>query len=125
MARPTKLTKELVEKARRYIDVEVAYSGLYSQDLPQIASLAIYLDVSRDSLYEWEKLDTPLGGDFSDILEKVKATQEYKLVGKNLDGTYNATIAKMLLSSKHGYVERSQVDEKSEQTVTVITRSGD
>ena len=123
--RPTKLTRELTDRARRYIDVETMHGGLYHGDLPMVASLAMYLDVSRDSCYEWAKQETPLGREFSDILEKISATQEYKLVGKSLKGEYNSTIAKMLLSSKHGYVERTQVDEKSEQTVTVITRSHD
>lgn len=115
MGRPTKLTKELVAKARKYIDVEVMHGGLYAGELPQVAALALYLDVARSSIYEWadrknhKKADS-LGPEFSDIVEKVLAFQEQKLVGKSLKGEYNATIARMMLNSKHGYVESTKTD---------------
>ena len=111
MARPTKLTAALVKKADGYIQ-ETKMGGLYFGDLPMVAGLAIYLDVARDSIYEWIKAKTPLARQFSDIVEKISAEQEYKLVGKGLKGEYNATIAKLLLS-KHGYVERRETDVTS------------
>lgn len=121
MARPTKLTKELVTKAATYVD-ETKMGGRFYGDLPTVAGLSIFLDVARDSLYEWAKQDTPLGREFSDTLERVGAEQEYKLIGKSLKGEYNAAISKLLLGN-HGYSDRSEVKEKSEQTVTVITRN--
>jgi hypothetical protein len=121
MARPTKLTKELTEKAATYI-TETKMGGLFYGDLPTVAGLSIFLDVARDTLYEWAKLDTPLGREFSDTMERVSAEQEYKLIGKSLKGEYNSTISKLLLGN-HGYSDRSEVKEKSEQTVTVITRN--
>ena len=108
MARPTKLTTELVTKAEGYIN-ETKMGGLYFGDLPMVAGLSIYLDVARDTIYEWAKLKTPLGKQFSDIVERISAEQEYKLVGKGLKGEYNASIAKLILN-KHGYVERRETD---------------
>jgi len=108
MARPTKLTTGLVTKAHGYIN-ETKMGGLFFGDLPMVAGLAIYLDVARDSIYEWIKLKTPLGRQFSDIVERIGAEQEYKLVGKSLKGEYNASIAKLILN-KHGYVERRETD---------------
>jgi hypothetical protein len=106
--RPSKLTKEIVEKASGYIR-ETKADGLYPRDLPTIEGLAIHLDVTRSSLYEWEKQDTSLGHQFSDILDRVKTHQAYKLIGKGLDGSYNATITKLMLS-KHGYVDKQETD---------------
>ena len=58
--RPTNFTTELVTEVNNYID-EVKMGGLYLGDLPIVAGLCIYLDVARDSIYEWIKLPTPLG----------------------------------------------------------------
>ena len=60
IARPTKDTTKLVAEVNNYID-EVKMGGLYLGDLPIVAGLSIYLDVARDSIYEWIKLPTPLG----------------------------------------------------------------
>lgn len=109
MARPTKLTSELVDKAEKYLG-EFVMGGLYNGELPMRASFSIYLDVSRDSVNEWAKLDTPLGKRFSDVVEGIDAAQEYKLIGKSLKNEYNPTITKLLLSSNHGYAESSKID---------------
>ena len=119
MARPTKLTKEMAAKAVKYLDIECKMGGLYFGDLPQVAGLAIYLDVARATLYEWAGLDTPLGKQFSDIMERVSAEQEYKLVGKGLKGEYNSTITKLMLT-KHGYVDRAEVDQTLKGAVEFI-----
>jgi hypothetical protein len=116
--RPSKLTKEVVEKASGYVR-ETKADGLYPGDLPTIEGLAIHLDVTRSSLYEWEKQDTALGHQFSDILDRVKTHQAYKLIGKGLNGSYNATIVKMMLS-KHGYVEESKVEQNVNGNVTFV-----
>ena len=60
IARPTKVTTGLVAEVNNYIN-EVKTGGLYLGDLPMVAGLSIYLDVARDSIYEWIKLYTPLG----------------------------------------------------------------
>lgn len=82
--------------------------------LPTIEGLANTLEVSRDSLYEWES-----DKDFSDILEKLRQCQAEKLIQLGLQGRYNATIAKMMLS-KHGYVEKSEVDNNINGAVQFV-----
>lgn len=69
--------------------------------LPTVEQLAHTLGISRDSLYERKE--------FSDILERLKQVQAHLLINKGLIGDYNSTIAKLLLSSKHGYVEKTEV----------------
>lgn len=110
MARPTKLTREIVDKAAKYINEEVMLGGLFFGDLPSVAGLALYLDVARSSVYLWAEQDTSLGREFSDTLEKVLARQQYQLEGKALKGEYNPTIAKMLLNVNHGMVEKTKTD---------------
>lgn len=99
--------------------------GLFYGDLPTVPGLSIYLDVARASIYEWRNQDSPLAKEFSDTLERINTVQQYMLVGKGLRGEYNTGIAKMLLNVNHGMVENQRIDEKSEQTVTVITRKYD
>lgn len=104
--RPTKLTPELVAKARAYIDVETKYGGQFHGDLPTVAGLSLFLDVARSSIYEWAKQTDPLGREFSDTVDKLDATQEYMLVGKSLKGDYNSNIASILLSN-HGHIKKT------------------
>ena len=95
--RPTKITPELVEQAKRYL--------VPSFDLPTIEGLALELDVSRDILYDWEEKND----EFSYILSKLRLLQANKLIQKGVKGEYNSTIAKMMLT-KHGYVEKTATD---------------
>lgn len=108
----------MVEKAAGYVR-ETKADGLYPGDLPTIEGLAIFLDVNRSSIYEWERQDTPLGHKFSNILDRVKVEQAYKLIGKGLRGEYNSTITKLMLS-KHGYVEETKVDQTFKGDVTFV-----
>lgn len=70
--------------------------------LPTLEGLSTYLGVNKSTLYEWEALYPQ----FSDALEKVRKEQHERLLDNGLAGTYNSTIAKLILSSNHGYVER-------------------
>jgi hypothetical protein len=101
--RPTKLTSELIEEGWKYLqNVDVSIHTL----LPTIEGLAIALHISRDTIYEWEKENEA----FSDIVEELRVQQGQKLIQNALLGRYNATIAKLILSGKHGYVEKTETD---------------
>lgn len=111
MGRPTKLTKTLRDKAWEYL----AECELDRLKLPTIEGLALSLEIHRDTLYDWEQSDKG----FSDILESLRQAQSNKLIQKGLANQYNSTIAKLILSGKHGYVERQAVENSGEQKVTV------
>jgi len=103
MARPTKLDDALILRAIEYIkqhDMEV------TTHLPTIEGLAYFLNIRRDTLYEWEKENDA----FSDILENIRQLQANKLIQNSIVNKYNPTIAKMMLS-KYGYVEKTEVDQ--------------
>jgi hypothetical protein len=96
MARPTKYNKELLEKARLYLNE-------YTTAIPSIVGLAQHLGVSRASLYNWGD-EQP---EFLDILDNINQQQELVLLDKGLTGDFNAAITKLALG-KHGYSEKSE-----------------
>jgi hypothetical protein len=128
MARPTKYTKELLKRAKEYLnickDTEIEKGSedrpVYSVKvkLPTKGGLAVYLKVSRETLYQWadeHKL-------FSDIMEELGAIQEDRLINNGLSGDYNPTISKVLLT-KHGYREGVDNDltSKGEKLSNITT----
>lgn len=96
MPRPTKYSEEIVQKANKYLD---EYSAL-GDVVPMIEGLAIYLGISRDTIYEW----TGQGDkkEFSDIVRAVQTSQARQLINGGLKAQLQPTITKLLLS-KHGY----------------------
>lgn len=114
--RPKKLSPELIEKAQAYIAETESAEEL---KLPTIEGLALRLNISRDTVYEWAKplVDETATEDekhirqqFSDIVSNLRAAQGEKLIQNSLTGKYNASIAKLILSGKHNYVEKSEQD---------------
>lgn len=109
MARPTKLTEALVKQAEEFVVSRREDRTL----LPTVEGLALELHIHRDTVYDWAEIDetsTPLQRRFSDIVGDLKSAQAEKLVQYSLIGKYNSTIAKLILSGKHGYVEKSASD---------------
>lgn len=96
--RPSKVTAELLERASNYINV---YTDL-GEVIPTVEGLACYVDLSTDTLYERKE--------FSDNLIQIKRLQGKELINKGLEGKFNSTIAKMLLNSKHGVIEKTNTD---------------
>lgn len=104
--RPQEYTDEIVEKVQEYLTLCVDTPADKESDIkanvkiPTIEGLAVYLEVSRDTIYDWEKKFER----FSYILGKLRSEQANRLINNGLAGTYNSTIAKVLLT-KHGYRE--------------------
>jgi len=109
--RPTVLTQEMLDTALEYV-AESDNMGVTTL-LPTMDRLALKLDVSRDTLYAWEKDATEekasdLLKRFSYILMKLRAVQADKLIQNGLINRYNPAVTKMMLS-KHGYVETKDI----------------
>ena len=101
MARPTKYTPELLDKANTYLST-------YTRLIPSHQDLRLSLDISESTLYDWaQKYD-----EFSDILAKVKLTQFTVAMDGGLGGEMNANLVKLLMG-KHGLSEKSTVDQIS------------
>lgn len=124
--RPTSYKEDTNLKSLEYLNsckdtVEVLGSGkdTYIKNnvsLPTVDGLALFLDVSRDTLYEWAKHHQ----EFSDTLARVKQEQAKVLINKGLSGDYNPTIAKLVLATNHGYHEKQETDITSKgESITI------
>ena len=113
MGRPTLYSDEKLKKAWTYIASCKDNIKSKKVRLPKAEGLAIYLKVSRDTLYEWAKIHK----EFSDILEGINQEQIERLIKKGLSGFYNSTIAKLVLA-KHGYKEESKQELSGSVAIT-------
>lgn len=75
--------------------------------LPSIEGLANYLDISKDTVYEWEEAHK----EFSDVVKKVRSKQAEMLINNGISGTFSSPITKVMLS-KHDYREATEVEEQ-------------
>ena len=80
----------------------LSYENQLKVKLPTIVGFAIYLGVSEKTLYNWANANS----EFKAALSKIKNEQKQRLINSGLSGTYNSTIAKLILSSNHGMKER-------------------
>lgn len=102
--RPTDYSQEIIDKAQNYIDTWVNSPRADRKNLPKVAGLAIELGVHRDTIYEWSKDHE----EFSDILDNLLSLQEEELIERGLEGSFNPTITKLMLT-KHGYTDKADV----------------
>lgn len=76
--------------------------------LPTCEGLAVHLDISRQTIYQWRKDHE----DFSYIVEQMLAGQASQLIQNSLMGHYNASITKLLLSKHKGHDDKPYVETK-------------
>ena len=105
MARPTKYTPELLEKAHSYI----ANWRTLGNAIPSHDALAGYLGITRTTLYDWAGAKDK--AEFSDILDEVSRLQKMELVDNGLLGDFNSTMAKLMLT-KHGLSDKVETENK-------------
>lgn len=127
--RPPIWDDQIIEKVKAYLESCVdsneqiitgesekftKYENKLKVKLPTIEGLAVYLGISRETVYAWER-EYPL---FSDIIGELRSKQAEALINNGLSGAYNPTIAKVLLS-KHGYKEATENETDGKVEVTV------
>ncbi len=119
----TKYVKAIIKEVKRYLksrqdeDVQVVvqesggedgqkvYKNSLKVKLPTIRGFAKYLGVDEKTMYNWAKKFPK----FALALEDIKVEQKQRLMDRGLEGTYNSTIAKLILSANHGMKERSDL----------------
>lgn len=122
--RPTKYSPEILTQAEEYlaecVDVieeyedqeQQAHGGTLTRNrkptlyvkIPTKEGLALYLGVTKPTLYEWEAKHK----EFSSFMDKLGSAQASRLMQGGLAGTYNPKIAAILLT-KHGYREGKDI----------------
>ena len=116
VGRPTKYSSAILVKSQKYLDSCVdeykefhktrsdtsnSFERLVSVKLPSAIGLALYLGITRSTLFKWQN-EKP---EFSDMLDMINMEQEQRLKEGGMNGDYNPTIAKLVLA-KHGYTDR-------------------
>lgn len=93
---PSKYDPQFVQEVDRYL----AETGKEQQHLPKIESLAIRLNVSKKTLYNWAEIHP----EFLHALEKIMLYQGEQLIDDGIYGgkEVNAVIVKLLLQNNHG-----------------------
>ena len=122
--RPTKYDPIFIEKVDEYLKENQdqwtefhktrgvhsdSYERYVQVKLPTVEGFARYINVHKDTLYEWKGLYE----EFSDSLDKIVEEQKRRLIDNGLAGTYNPVIAKLVLSANHGMAEKTEQDVTS------------
>lgn len=117
--RPTLYNEQTCIKAQEYLDScideeyvriksegdkSTSFDNLVKVKLPTREGLALCLGITTETTYDWANKYP----EFSYIISKLNQIRADKLQNSGLGGTYNPTIAKLLLA-KHGYVDRQEV----------------
>lgn len=97
--RPTKYNATMLKKAQEYL---TGYDG----PIPSVAGLSLFLGVSKSTVYLWAQDNKQ----FSDALDDIKSRQEVLLLQGGLTNVYNATIAKLIMATNHGYSDKQQTE---------------
>ena len=135
MGRPAKYTDDFIREVDEYLALCVdeekefhrtrgvqsdGYQRILKVNLPKIEGFASYLGVHKDTLIDWAKKND----NFSVALDKIRTEQHNRLVDETLAGNYNPVIAKLMLSSNHGYREKTETDFTTKgQPITGMTIS--
>jgi len=96
IGRPTDYGPHIIEKTKQYID---SYESM-GLKMPTKQGLSLFLGINQSTMYEWLQEDDKR--EFSEIVKAMKAIAHENLVTGGLDGSFNASITKLMLS-KHGY----------------------
>jgi hypothetical protein len=101
---------EVTEFHKTRGDKSDSYDRIIQVKLPSIEGLCLKLNIAKDTLYAWKEKYK----EFSYDIDRVLKLQAERLINNGLNGSYNPTIAKVLLT-KHGYregIEQTGVDGK-------------
>ena len=117
--RPTEYKEEYIEMVDEYLsenfDTYDDATRKLKVKLPTMEGFSTFIEVNRDTLYEWGKVHPK----FSDALSEIKKEQQKRLLNMGLSGEYNSTIAKLILSSNHGMSEKTEIDQNIKGSISL------
>ena len=106
--RPSKYNTRTLRRTKEYMSSEV-------DEIPTMAGLARHLNVTRAAIYQW--ISKEIDQEFIDTISMMADERERKLINGGLKGKFNSNIAKLILTTNHGYVDNQ--DKSAAITVNV------
>lgn len=103
--RPTKYDEKLLERCHKYIRDYESNGDI----IPSIVGLASFISISSSTIHKWRD-EKPA---FSEMLAILLDKQQQVLLSNGLNGEFNSTITKLVLT-KHGYSDKQSVDHSVE-----------
>lgn len=112
--RPSKFQNDIEQVVDEYlskecVDVFNPRTRRFNVSLPSVEGLALYLRMSRDTLYTLAKKHES----YQRALEHVKSQQQMRLINQGLAGNYNPSIASLMLRVNHGMSEQRAHSDKN------------
>lgn len=116
MSRKAKVPKRPIGRPTLYsdamLDIAYDYSKNYdkprygSELIPSHNSLCTHLSISRNTLNSWIKEENR--EELLTILSLIEQIAENNLIQNGLSSSFNSSITKLVLASKHGYLDTQQ-----------------
>jgi hypothetical protein len=137
LTKPTKFNKKsFLNKLEKYLrsttdkaEVIKGKRGIavkFQVHLPTIPDFAIFLGITKKTLYNWRNWEpgkgeeNPKNQERKEVAEyafdRILTEQQTRLINKGLSGDYNPTIAKLILDANHGIREEVNLNNKGEVT---------
>ena len=113
--RPTKYTPELIRKTEEYLENWKDYG----HKIPTMSGLSQVIDVTRERIAIWRQDKNKQ--EFSRMISRLMSMQETQLLDNGLDGTFNPSITKLVLS-KHGYHDNPQANQAATGIQVTVNR---
>jgi len=107
VGRPSEYDPSNCDKVDEYLE----NASRENMHLPKVESFAIYLGVTKKTLYNWSKEHE----EFLHALDKIMTIQAERLIDDGIYGgkEVNATIVKLLLMNNHDMREKNDTDMTS------------
>ena len=107
--RPTSYNEEVLASAFYYVE---HFDEFEDEVVPTVVGMCRYIKRGKTTVYNWMADEDDEKDDFRDIVSALEESQHIYLVNKGLAGAFNPMITKLMMG-KHGYTEKSEVDNKS------------
>ena len=121
IGRPTKYTFHTPRRVDNYLKTCGNFYDkhkMLSVKLPTLEGLCRYLDISRDTAYEWAKTYR----EFRIKIDNVKRDQYLQLINNGLSGRYPSSLVILLLKLNHGMSENREIRELKAFQTSIVKR---
>ena len=121
VGRPTLYNPKYCQDMIEFFDrdyTQVVDNKKEAVNFPSFAGFARKLKISKSTLYKWAEEHK----EFSDILLICKGMQEDILLSNSLKGSYHAGFSQFLLKNTHGFKDKHEVEQKTEERRIVEVR---